>query len=78
LTLTNALVVADRLGLGLADEQIKDIIHRFDADGDGEIDYEEFAAQLAARPLPEDDDDAGAISRCLCALLVDSFLTPFD
>ena len=45
-----------RMGLGLSKAQVASIIQRIDSDGNGEIDYEEFAAELA-KPVDTDAEE---------------------
>ncbi|XP_044272115.1 troponin C, isoallergen Bla g 6.0101-like [Tribolium madens] len=54
--------IMDLLGTQLIGEELETIITEIDEDGNGEVNFEEFA-NLAARFLTEDDEDTEAIQQ---------------
>lgn len=63
------------LGHQLDDEMLADIINEVDADGSGELEFEEFV-QLAARFMVEEDAEVSLLFSLLLALIKINFIIP--
>ncbi|KAK1444862.1 calmodulin 1 like protein [Babesia gibsoni] len=48
----NLKKIANELGEFISDEELRDMIHRSDSNGDGLLSFEDFYSVMAKRPLP--------------------------